>query len=86
MDAVLLDVITSAIRSVAKRTQTVVITPDSLLVEDLALDSLDLVGVLMKVEDHYELTIELDEVANIRSVADLAAQVEILRGNPSAAA
>ncbi len=86
MDAVLLDVISSAIRSVAKRTQTVVITPETLLVEDLVLDSLDLVGVLMKMEDHYDIKIELDEVGNIRSVGDLAAQVEALRGDQSAAA
>ena len=86
MDAVLLDVISQAIRSVSKRTQTMAITANSLLVEDLALDSLDLVGVLMRMEDHYDIKIELDEVANIRSVADLAAQIETLRGNPSAAA
>ena len=38
----------------------------SLLVEDLSLDSLDLVAVLMKMEDHYHLKIELDDVPNIR--------------------
>lgn len=86
MDAALLDVITSAIRSVAKRTQSPVITAESRLVEDLDLDSLDLVGVLMKIEDHFEITIDLDEVANIRDVADLAEQIEILRGGQSAAA
>jgi len=86
MEAVLLDVITSAIRSVATRTQATVITADTRLVEDLALDSLDLVGVLMKMEDHFDIKIDLDEVGNIRDVADLAAQVETLRGGKSAAA
>jgi acyl carrier protein len=86
MDAVLLDVIATAIRSVSKRTQTMAITADSLLVEDLVLDSLDLVGVLMKLEDHYGFKIELDEVANIRTVADVGAHVEKLLGDQAAAA
>jgi acyl carrier protein len=86
MDAVLLEVITTAVRSVSKRTTTMVITPNSLLVEDLILDSLDLVGVLMKLEDHYGFKIELDEVPNIRTVADLGAHVDKLRGEETAAA
>lgn len=86
MDAALLDVIAGAIRSVAKRTQTMAITADSRFVEDLVLDSLDLVGVLMKLEDHYDIKIELDEVPNIQTVAELGAHVESLRGGHSAAA
>ena len=40
----------------------------------------------MKMEDHFDLKIELDEVPNIRSVADLASHLEVLRGGQSAAA
>ena len=40
------------------------------------LDSLDLVGVLMKLEDHFDLKIELDDVPNIETVAELAAHLE----------
>jgi acyl carrier protein len=86
MDAVLLNVISDAIRSVSKRARTMTITADSLLVEDLVLDSLDLVGVLMKLEDHYGLEIELDEVPNIRTVAELGAHIESLRGGRASAA
>ena len=86
MDAVLVDSIAAAVRSVSKRTQTMAITPNSLFVEDLALDSLDLVGVLMKLEDHYAVKIELDDVANIRTVADLAEHLDKLVGGRSAAA
>jgi acyl carrier protein len=86
MDPVLLNVIAGAIRSVSKRTQTMAITADSLFVEDLALDSLDLVGVLMNVEDHFDLKIELDEIANIRTVAELGSHLESLLGDRSAAA
>ncbi len=86
MDADLQGVIVSAIHSVSKRTQTIVITADSLLIEDLGLDSLDLVSVLMKLEDHYDLKIELDEVPNIRTVGELAAHLGNLRAGHSAAA
>jgi acyl carrier protein len=86
MDAMLLQVIAGAIRSVSKRTQTMAITEESLLVDDLALDSLDIVGVLMKLEDHYQLKIELDDVPNIRTVGDLAGHMEKLLGGRSAAA
>jgi acyl carrier protein len=86
MDAKLLGVVTGAIRSVSKRTQTLAITGESLLVEDLALDSLDLVGVLMKLEDHYNLKIELDDVPNLRTVANLEEHLEKLLGGRSAAA
>lgn len=86
MDAALLDVIAEAIRSVSKRTQSMTITADSRLVEDLVLDSLDLVGVLMKLEDQFGILIELDELPNIQTVAELGAHVESLRAGRSAAA
>ena len=86
MDAVLLDVIAESIRTVSKRTRTMAITAESRLVEDLVLDSLDLVGVLMKLEDHYGIQIELDEVPNIQTVSELGAHVEALRAGRSAAA
>lgn len=86
MDALLVDAIADAIRSVSKRTQTMAITAQSSLVEDLSLDSLDLVGVLMKLEDHFAIQIELDEVPNIVTVADLAAHLDTLRGDRASAA
>lgn len=86
MDAGLLDVISAAVRTVSKRAGLSVITADSLLVEDLGLDSLDLVGVFMKLEDEFGLQIELDEVANLRTVADLGRHLEVLRASQPAAA
>ena len=86
MDSSLFEVIVGSIRAVSKRTQTMTITPNSVLVDDLALDSLDIVGVLMKLEDHYALKIELDDVGNLRTVSDLEAHVAKLLGENSAAA
>jgi acyl carrier protein len=86
MDALLVNAIADAIRSVSKRTGTMAITAETRLVEDLSLDSLDLVGVLMKLEDHFSLQIELDEVPNILTVSDLAVHLEALRGGHATAA
>ena len=86
MDAVIMDAIAVAIRSVSKRTRTMAITPDSRLVEDLFLDSLDLVGVLMKLEDRFDLKIELDDIPNLQTVAELASHLDELLGPHASAA
>jgi len=86
MDAGLLGVIVAAVRSVSKRADLTAITADSLLVEDLGLDSLDLVGVFMKLEDEFGLQIDLDEVAGLRTVADLGRHLDGLRASQPAAA
>ena len=46
---------------------------DSRLVEDLAIDSLDLVGLILQIQDHFDVVIEEDAVPNLCRVADLAA-------------
>jgi acyl carrier protein len=86
MDVMLLNEIAEAIRSTSKRTRTMAITAESRLVEDLALDSLDLVSVLMKLEDRFDIKIELDDVPNIETVSELAAHLEKIRGPQASAA
>ena len=61
------------IRKAAKIPSRVPITRDSRLVEDLAIDSLDLVGVILQLQDHFDVVIEEDAVPNLCRVADLAA-------------
>ena len=51
------------------------ITPQSLLLEELALDSLDLVRVIMLIEDRYQVAIDLDEVPKLKLVDDLTAML-----------
>jgi acyl carrier protein len=67
----LMTVIVDAIRSVSARAREVPITPSSLLLEDLALDSLDLVAVILRIQDHFEVEIDADEIPNLRCVDDL---------------
>jgi acyl carrier protein len=68
----LLDVVSEMIRSVSAKAKERTITAESVLLEELALDSLDLVRVIMLMEDRYQITIDLDEVSNMKCVADLA--------------
>jgi acyl carrier protein len=65
--------VVDVIRQAAKVPARVPITPDSRLVEDLAIDSLDLVGLILQLQDHFDVVIEEDDVPNLCRVADLAA-------------
>ena len=51
------------------------ITPDSLLLEELALDSLDLVAVILQLQDQFQVEIDPDEIPEMRVVADRRASL-----------
>ena len=55
------------------------VTPDAKIVDDLGADSLDVVELLSQLEDEYGITIPDDEVENLITVADVAAEVEKLQ-------
>jgi len=67
--------ITGAIRSVSAKARQEVITARSLLLEELSLDSLDLVAVILQLQDQFEVEIDPDEIATIHRVEDLAASL-----------
>ena len=52
------------------------IVPGALLKDDLDVDSLDLVEVAMTLEDVYSLTLQEDEMDNIRTVGDIVSLIE----------
>ncbi len=54
------------------------ITPDSKIVDDLGADSLDVVELLSQLEDEYGIIIPDEEVENLITVGDVAAQLEKL--------
>ena len=49
------------------------------IVDDLELDSLAVMNFVMAVEDRYDISIPLDRIAEVETVADLVATVERLR-------
>ena len=71
----LLAIVVEAIRGVSPKARQVSITPDSLLLEELALDSLDLVAVILQIQDRFQVELDPDEIPNLRSVDDIVASV-----------
>jgi acyl carrier protein len=68
--------VVDVIRKAAKIPPRVAICADTRLVEDLAIDSLDLVGLILQLQDHFDVVIEEDAVPNLCRVADLAAYMD----------
>ncbi len=62
----------------------VVIADDTDIVEDLGMDSLGVMNFVMGIEDFYDISIPLDRIAQIRTVADLIRTVEDLRKGSAA--
>jgi acyl carrier protein len=71
-----MDIISEAIRSVSARARLTTIGSDSLLLEDLALDSLDLVAVILRLQDEFGVEIDPDEITEMRTVSDLVASLD----------
>jgi acyl carrier protein len=49
---------------------------DSSVVEDTGLDSVSVMDFVMELEDEFDITIPLDQIAEVRTVGDLAIAVE----------
>jgi acyl carrier protein len=64
--------IAESIRSVSSKAKTATIKPESRLLEELALDSLDLVAVILQLQDQFNVEIDPDEIPQMQTVADLA--------------
>ena len=54
------------------------VTANAKIVEDLGADSLDVVELLSRLEDEYGVMIPDEEVENLKTVADVATQIEKL--------
>lgn len=52
------------------------VTPESDIIKDLGLDSLDIVDMLMSVEEAFGITIDDGDVAEMKTVADVVKFIE----------
>jgi acyl carrier protein len=84
IDPTVLAEITVIVRQSGRVKPTTVVTADSDLVEDLAIDSLDLVDLLLKIQDHFDVDIDDADVPHLRRVSDLAAYIVAHRGSAAA--
>jgi acyl carrier protein len=64
--------------------RVVAISDDTDIVEDLGMDSLGVMNFVMAIEDFYDLSIPLDRVAQIQTVADLIRAVQELKSGTAA--
>ena len=63
------------------------ISLDSNVVEDTGLDSVSVMDFVMELEDEFDITIPLDQIAEVRTVGDLANAIQARsRGNGAAGA
>ena len=83
-DSSLVFEIAELVRSVAKLAPETVITAETRLVEDLGVDSLDLVGLFLEIQDRYDIAVHEDDVPGLQRVADVASYVS-QRLRPAAA-
>jgi acyl carrier protein len=72
----MMPIIVATIRAISAQARAVTITPDSLLLEELALDSLDLVAVILRLQDHFQVEVDPDDIPSLRSVGDLVASLD----------
>ena len=57
----------------------VVITKDSHLTRDLELDSVKVMELMMEIEDHFDISIPLNALPDVNSVAELASEIAKLK-------
>jgi acyl carrier protein len=56
----------------------VVITEDTDLVDDLALDSLEVMEILLDIEDHFDIFVPINILPSVRTVRDVILQIRKL--------
>ena len=56
-----------------------VITEDSYLMRDLELDSVKVMELMMEIEDHFDLSLPLNALPDVNSVAELATEIAKLK-------
>ena len=84
IDPCLMAQLTKSIRSVARVPKEVPITAETRLFDDLQIDSLDLFAVLVEVQDHFNVLVDVEEMPDLNRVGDLAAFVSARRNHAAA--
>ena len=74
-DPDLLHAVAEAIRRASEAAEHAEIAPRTRLIEDLGLDSLDLVAVMMNLQDAHDIELDLDAVTELQTVEDLMGEL-----------
>jgi acyl carrier protein len=84
IDTCLESQITETVRTIGRIPAGVEIATNSRLVEDLGIDSLDLVSIVLSAQEQFGVAIDEDEVASLRTIADLVTYVDRRRNEAAA--
>lgn len=84
IDPTLMAEVTAIVRQAGRIQDQVLVTSESRLIEDLSIDSLDLVNVVLKLQDHFDVAIDDEDMPNLLRVTDLASYVAARRGSAAA--
>ena len=71
--------VAAIVRKAARIPARVPVGPDSRLIEDLAIDSLDLVSLILEFQDQFDVVIDDEAVPNLCRVADIVAYLTASR-------
>ncbi len=84
LDTPLATAVVGVIRRVGKVPADRVLGPESRLVDDLGIDSLDLVAVYLTIQDDTGVIVEDDDIARLQTVADVVNYVQQRAGSAAA--
>jgi len=76
--------IIAIVRQAGRIPNQVMVTSESRMVEDLSIDSLDLVNVVLQIQDQFDIAVDDEDMPNLRRVTDLVAYVAARRGAAAA--
>ena len=79
-DAQVLAEIVDVIRTSGRLGPMTLVTPESRLAEDLAIDSLGLVRLTLEFERRFGIVVDEEQLIRFRKVSDLAAYLSLQRG------
>ncbi len=80
----LMTTLVEIVRKAGKVAPTVAIHDQTRLVEDLGIDSLDLVAVFLTIQDQFDVTIDDEDLPALRSLSEIASYISRQRGSMAA--
>jgi len=63
----------------ARADESAVIGPDTNITRDLGLDSLAIMDFIFDLEDSFDISIPMERIAEVQTLADLAKAIEVLK-------
>ena len=76
----ILEIVTAELRKMTSRP----VTPETGIMRDLGLDSLAVMNFVMTLEERFDLSIPMDRIAQVETVADLSDTIHALRTGAAA--